>query len=68
MVKKNALSADNVRRSFPEVCKWYMPETAASKSQAEIEAEVVERSKRFKEQGVSPCEQCPLCTGEHYQG
>ncbi|MBI4287915.1 MAG: hypothetical protein HY671_05765 [Chloroflexi bacterium] len=66
MVKRKTTSVDKVRQSFPEVCKWYMPEAAGQRSQAEIEAEVVKRSKRFKEQGISPCEQCPLCAGERH--
>ncbi len=63
MAKESKLSPDKVRQFFPEVCKWYTPE--AGKTETETETEIRNRAKRFNEQGVSPCHECPLCAGEH---
>jgi len=63
MKKESKLSPDKLRQFFPEVCKWYMPE--AGKTETGIETEIRNRAKRFNEQGVSPCHECPLCAGEH---
>ncbi|MDO8636237.1 MAG: hypothetical protein Q7R34_08355 [Dehalococcoidia bacterium] len=63
MAKESKLSPVKVRKLFPEVCKWYMPE--AGKTETETETEIRNRAKRFNEQGVSPCHECPLCAGEH---
>lgn len=63
MAKESKLSPDKLRQFFPEDCKWYMPE--AGKTETETETEIRNRAKRFNEQGVSPCHECPLCAGEH---
>lgn len=65
MAKESKLSPDKLRQFFPEDCKWYMPEIKEIRVGEEIETEIGNRAKRFNEQGVSPCHECPLCAGDH---
>ncbi len=51
--------AAQLRQSFPDACKWFQ------RWDAQAQAEVEDRAKRFQEQGASPCLACPLCSGDH---
>ncbi len=50
------------RQAFPDVCKWF------DREDAEAATQVQERSRRFLEAGVSPCQECPLCPSDHHSG
>ncbi len=50
------------RQAFPNVCKWF------DREDAEAATQMQERSRRFLEAGVSPCQECPLCPSDHHSG
>ena len=58
-VERDEGTTVGVRSAFPEVCKWFQRDDRESAS------EIVARAQRLLKQGTSPCQDCPLCPGDH---
>ena len=59
---KNNRPPEEVRKVFPDVCKWFQDNGNQPTSET-AESQVDERFQRYQETKASPCDSCPLCQG-----